>query len=157
MPKFTWSNHKSFGNEENPPPPYGKNSQKIPYFFSDRLPYFLGPDFRISRMPPQILQNCQQQQKLFTLVTSVNFRKLLKFPLLKREVLCKIHSKWRLENIKNFTFWHFVRPVFLSHHSVHSHLKGFTDFARRAITATSKSQLMTSKARRCVILRILLK
>ena len=33
MPKITWSNHKSFGIQENPPPPYGKNSQKIPYFF----------------------------------------------------------------------------------------------------------------------------
>ena len=33
MPKITWSNHKSFGIEENPPSPYGKNSQKILYFF----------------------------------------------------------------------------------------------------------------------------
>ena len=38
MPKITWSNHKSFGIEDSPPPPYGKNSQKIPYFFFERLP-----------------------------------------------------------------------------------------------------------------------
>ena len=33
MPKITWSNHKSFGTWWDPPPPYGKTSQKIPYFF----------------------------------------------------------------------------------------------------------------------------
>ena len=38
MPKITWSNHKSFGIEETPPPYVGKNSQIIPYFFSDAFP-----------------------------------------------------------------------------------------------------------------------
>ena len=38
MPKITWSNHKSFGIEEIPPPPVGKNSQIIPYILSERLP-----------------------------------------------------------------------------------------------------------------------
>ena len=33
MPKITWSNHKSFGFEETPPPLVGKNSQIILYFF----------------------------------------------------------------------------------------------------------------------------
>ena len=38
MPKITWSNHKSFGIEETPPPYVGKNSQIIPYFFFDVFP-----------------------------------------------------------------------------------------------------------------------
>ena len=38
MPKITWSNHKSFGIEETPPPYVGKNSQIIPYFFSEAFP-----------------------------------------------------------------------------------------------------------------------
>ena len=34
MPKITWSNHKSFGIEENPPPPrMGKTPKKSRIFF----------------------------------------------------------------------------------------------------------------------------
>ena len=34
MPKITWSNHKSFGTEENPPPPrMGKTPKKSRIFF----------------------------------------------------------------------------------------------------------------------------
>ena len=33
MAKITWSNHKSFGILGDPLPLYGKNSQKLPYFF----------------------------------------------------------------------------------------------------------------------------
>ena len=33
MPKITWSNHKSFGIEENPPPRMGKTPKKYRIFF----------------------------------------------------------------------------------------------------------------------------
>ena len=33
MPKITWSNHKSFGIEENPPPHMGKTPKKFRIFF----------------------------------------------------------------------------------------------------------------------------
>ena len=39
MQKITWLNHKSFGIEETPLNSVEKNSQIIPYFFYEVLPY----------------------------------------------------------------------------------------------------------------------
>ena len=39
MPKITWSNHKSFGNEKTPPPLCWEKFPNNPVFFSEAFPY----------------------------------------------------------------------------------------------------------------------
>ena len=39
MPKITWSNHKSFGNEETPPPLCWEKFPNNPVFFFECFPY----------------------------------------------------------------------------------------------------------------------